>query len=174
MFVGWDLLTSPWRGEAVLWRLDGWPEHPWRNTALTPVEVSKGKIICPPVLHNECKSLRGPFNMNKFGSRLQTVWHDLSLTSDLEVVPNIHHAALHKGLSGLLLQRRPSHIQRMDISKVINAADVHPVPGADLDTKTSGHIEFCCQSGTHCACCRKARVRKRHKPWGPPFSVRLS
>lgn len=55
--------------------------------------------------------------------------------SNLEVVPDIHHAALHKGLSGLLLQRRPSHVQSVDVSQVINAANIHPVPGANLYTQ---------------------------------------
>lgn len=78
-------------------------------------------------------------------SRLTTItdYIKLGLTpiSDLEVVPHVHHGAFHKGLSGLFLQGRPPHIQRMDISQVIDAADVHPVPGANLHTKTFHHTD---------------------------------
>lgn len=59
--------------------------------------------------------------------------------SDLEVVPDIYHAALHKSLSSLLLQRWPSHIQCMDISQVVDAADIHPVPRANLYKTIMSH-----------------------------------
>lgn len=68
---------------------------------------------------------------------LDNLTQDLSWTSDLEVVPDISHAALHKRLSGLFLQCGPSHVQSVDIRQVINAAYIDPVPGANLHTKTS-------------------------------------
>lgn len=52
--------------------------------------------------------------------------------SHLEIVPNIPQAALHKGFSGFFLQWRSSHIQSMDIRQVIDAANIHPIPGANL------------------------------------------
>lgn len=57
--------------------------------------------------------------------------------SHLEIVPDIPQAALHKGLSGFFLQWWPSHIQSMDISQIIDAANIHPVPGANLLKKNA-------------------------------------
>ena len=52
--------------------------------------------------------------------------------TDLEVAPDVGHAALDKDLPRLLLERGPAHIQGMHVRQVIDAADVHPVPRADL------------------------------------------
>ena len=68
---------------------------------------------------------------------------DLSRTSDLEVVPDIHHAALYKGLSSLFLQWWSSHIQSMDISQVVDATNIHPVPRANLYTRKH-HVTLNC------------------------------
>lgn len=100
---------------------------------------------------------------------------ELSWTSDLEVVPDIHHAALHKRLSGLFLQWRPSNVQSVDISQVINAANINPVPGANLYTKTSCHIEFLKHPDTfniitNNTCCSWNMVNnKRTQTDGPSF-----
>lgn len=59
---------------------------------------------------------------------LNPQFENMSQVSDLEVVPDICHAALYKRLSGLLLYRRASNVQSMDISQVVNAANIHPVP----------------------------------------------
>lgn len=59
---------------------------------------------------------------------LNAQFENISQLSDLEVVPDICHAALYKRLSGLLLYRRPSNVQSVHISQVVNAANIHPVP----------------------------------------------
>lgn len=77
-----------------------------------------------------------PFRPNARSNKWFTlIRHTFCHKSDLEIVPDIRHAPLHKGLSGFFLQWRPSHIQSVDISQVVNAANIHPVPGADLCTQ---------------------------------------
>lgn len=50
----------------------------------------------------------------------------------LEVIPDIIHAPLDKEFPCFLLQWLASNVEGMYIYQVVDATDVHPVPGGNL------------------------------------------